>query len=274
MSITIVSAFNEPTYIAKDYIACARRFMYSLRRNGGKVKDVPVILWVENEVKPSIEVVNDLENTYGAKIIGGDGDIKGPSSYGSWFQKCNAVKDAKLNTTHGLWLDIDYYFMGDFSEMLDYECDIAASPMNFLHNFGSSSTEDKMWDSYYKYFKLTRPDSKIRTAIDRLPGNFYFTSSVILYNNTIDFGNKYRDLTFELFNSGLPFCEKRHSQTSIPLLIVKYGWKYKVIPIHLSYMYNLNDYNLLGGDKDPVLVHYCDNRIEEVSDGDWNMEER
>lgn len=245
--------------------------MYSLRKFGGEMKHTPVILYIEEGAEPSSDDMFELIDDYRAKLIFGTPDFKGQSKYGSWFNKCSAVADAKFDTTHGLWMDIDYYINGDFSELLSFNCDIAVPPMNLITNFGATPEDSDMWNTYYEYFNIPRPSTQIKTAVDKKMGSFYFTSSIMLYKNDIRFGKIYKLWSLALLQSGLPFCEKRFSQTSIPLIITKYGLDYKVMPRHLSYMYHLNDYTLKCTGKDPVLIHYCDNRITEIEDEYWDI---
>jgi len=270
--VTIVSAFNGNKYAEKDYQACAIRFMKSLRNNGGACKDLPVIFWVDKEAMPSRKVIDVLEKEYGCTLIYGKCDIQHPQPTGSWEHKVNAVDESAkhIKTEFTALIDVDMYFVSDPSELLETEAQISVAPMTYLSNFGASPEQDAMWDQYYSFFKLNRPTTKIQT-LDKKWGNFYFTSAIIVFKNDIEFGANFRGMYLRLYTSGLPDCQKRTSQTILPIMITKHGWTYRVLPRHLHYLYHLNNYQLENNEKMPVLVHYCDNVIKEISPIEWSV---
>jgi hypothetical protein len=192
---------------------------------------------------------------------------------GSWMHKVSAVNDCArhFNTKYTALIDIDMYFLSDPKELFETTAQISVPPMNYIHNFGAGSEQDEMWNKYYDFFKLERPVKKVETVIDKKMGNFYFTSSIIVFENSIEFREKYKDMYLKLYYSELPNCKKRTSQTILPIMITKYGWTWAPIPGHLCYMYHLHNYQLSGGENPPVIVHYCDNVIKEIGINDWNV---
>jgi hypothetical protein len=270
-SLTIISSFNANLpKINKDYEASARRFAYSIRKNGGKCKDCRIIFWIDRENPPTPDTICYLVDL-GCDFVYGDVVLKQPTPAGSWSSKLYAVNECNFYTPYAVWMDIDFYCLGDFSELLEGEFDIAVPPMNLVTNFGASEQENEMWRKYFSYFGLPAPTERITTHVDKKPGNFYFTSSIMVYKNNINFGFLYKTISSQIRISSLPYNDKRFSQTAVPILIKLHNLKYKILPRHLAYMYHLNDYQLRNDEKVPILVHYCDNKIDEVADEDWNI---
>ena len=80
--VTVISAFNAKKYVKKDYESCALRLAYSIRKNGGKYKDIPIIFWVEKEASAHVTVLNKLSDL-GCKVFFGDCSISHPTPTGS-----------------------------------------------------------------------------------------------------------------------------------------------------------------------------------------------
>lgn len=283
MNPVIISAFNKtPDWIKhKSYEECAIRFARSLRKNGGALRDAPVIFYVDTVYIPDDKVLDVLEREYGIMFYHyNDRDMVIQSGAGSWSPKIYAVKHLQSTfppaCTHGIWIDIDYYVNGDLhelEELCDY-ADVCAPPMNLITNFGAHPERDReMWESYYDYFEL--PASleipSVQTHVDKKMGWFYFTSSIMTWKIGIGFEQSYFDISKALFNSGLQDCQKRYTQTSVPLTILKNGYTWDTIPRHLAYLYHLNGYKLENDEKYPALIHYCCNRVTEISDKNWNV---
>jgi hypothetical protein len=153
---------------------------------------------------------------------------------------------------------------------------VTAPPMNLITNFGAHPERDfDMWMEYYKYFGLYYKQPAyapgIVTHVDKKLGWFYFTSSIMTWEPGIGFERDYFDISKDLFNSGLQDCQKRYTQTSVPLTILKNNYTWGTLPRHLAYLYHLNSYKLENDEKYPALIHYCDNRVTEISDKNWNV---
>lgn len=280
--ITLVSAFNAtPDWITqKSYEACALRLAYSLRKNGGSLSDIPLIFFVQPDYYPQDDTVDRLLNEFNCQVYDTMKYRRLPmqSSSGSWSPKIYAVEAAQhyIKTPMACWIDCDYYVMDDFSELVDIgrRVGVAAPPMNLISNFGAGPDYLDMWEKYYDHFDipldlLYLSKYKVETY-DGGVGFFYFTSSVMTWKTGIGFEKTYFDISYKLINSGLPYCDKRYTQTSVPLTILKNGYSWDVIPKHLAYMYHLQGYDL-NNDPEPVLVHYGDNLVTEIPDKDWNV---
>lgn len=264
--LSIVSAFNLPAFGKKDYEECARRLAKSLRTNGGLCKDIPLYFWIDKKIGAHSKTVGFLKE-YNANIIFGKAKYSAPTKYGSWYQKLEALDDCSklINTKYTIWLDTDYYVKNDFSDIIDNE-DIAVAPMNLITNFGANNDYDEMWSQYYKYFNVSPSKEKVLTAIDHQPSHLYFTSSIIVFKNSLNFPEIYKNMGTKLLESGLIYCEKRFNQTILPIIITKYNLKWKRLSRDYSYLYHLNNYKLRGSEK---LIHYCDNVIKEIPESQW-----
>lgn len=272
MNATIISAFNKTPEMVKNknYEECAIRFVRSIRENGGKCKNIPIKFWIDGNLMPSNITIKRLLD-YNCSITLGKLKIPQPSKGGSWSSKLQALDECKIDTKYGIWMDTDMYITRGFTGLLECNSDVKMTPVSLVHNFGASDNENKMWDKYYDYFKLKRPDTKIKTHVDKKLGNFYFTSSLIMFKSDLDFGKKYYKFAKRLYDSDLPHNEKRYVQTVLPLMIVKYGWTYETVPIQFCYLYHLNNYTLGDHKLPPAIIHYCDNRITEIPDDKWNV---
>ncbi len=270
--LTIISSFNRPhSKSNKDYEKCARRFAWSIRNNGGKCSNCDIMFWCDEEQVPSIETIDFLKNL-GCKFMYGEVVLKEPTSFGSWTSKLYCIEQCYFDTEFGVFIDIDYYCNGDFSALFEQDFDVAASAMNFSHNFAASPERDiRMWEQYYTYFGMSRPTETIITYVDKKPSNFYFSSSIIFYRNNIGFQKTYKDIASNIRISNLNFNGKRFSQTAIPLTIKMLGCKGYRLPRHMAYMYHLNEYKLENDEKDPVLIHYCDNIVTQIPKEKWNI---
>lgn len=281
--VTFISAFNRtPSWItSKSYESCAIRLARSLRQNGRALKDADLIFFIDRKHRPDNKVICKLVYDYGCMIsYYNNTELPMQSDAGSWSPKIYAVKESNNilipADTHRCWIDCDYYVNDDFSELLDIaqSAQVTAPPMNLITNFGAHPERDReMWESYYDYFEL--PASleipSVQTHVDKKMGWFYFTSSIMTWKIGIGFEQSYFDISKALFNSGLQDCQKRYTQTSVPLTILKNGYTWDVIPRHLAYLYHLNGYKLENDEKYPALIHYCCNRVTEISDKNWNV---
>lgn len=267
--ITILSLFSGKNK-GKDYEACARRFVDSFRRNVSK--NIPIILWVNENNLPKISTINFVESYNNVELVYGINSEPEPTKDGSWICKVDAIYDCDIHTKYCWYLDIDMYFYRDPFNLIYFDFDLMAPPMNYSHNFGASSKFTNMWEQYYNYFGLEWDGKrKLKTNVDKKLGNFYFNSSSMIYRTDINFDEKYKNHAIKLLKSGLPHCTKRFSQTCLPIIVDKYKLKYKPMGRLLHYMYHLNNYTLENDDGEPSIIHYCDNRIKEILDEHWEV---
>jgi len=275
--ITFVSAFNRtPEWIPqKSYEECALRLVRTLRKNGGKLRDSKVIFWIDAEFEPEEKYMQALADMDCVLLVSDARKIVLQSNDGSWSTKVYAIRDTEsmIDTSHVAWIDADYYVNGDLSELLSIaeQVGVSAPPMNLVTNFGAGEADRSMWEAYYRHFEINLnvldwPEYKVRTHVDKMMSFFYFTSSLITWKRRIGFEESYAKIALELFDSGLPFCQKRYNQTAIPMTILKNDYSWNSLPRHLAYMYHLNGYKLDNGEQEPKLIHYCCNKVHQLPD--------
>ena len=265
---TIITAFNKsPFPEIKKYEECAIRFVRSIRINGGACCNIPIIIWYDRLNKPDDKYF-DILSSFGCEFVSGTVEIPQPSKSGSWSSKLYALNDCMPNTKYSAWFDVDIYVLSDFSWLFKQPEDVLIAPMQLITNFAASSEYDDMWNMYYNYFELQRPEIKILTVVDKKPSHLYGTSGLFVFKNDLNFGKEYKEVASKLYYSGLPYCDKRYNQTAIPITIIKNKLTWNIIPKKYHHLYHLNNYKL---DNDTVICHYCDNIINEISKDMWNV---
>ena len=169
--------------------------------------------------------------------------------------KINACS-MKFDTEYVFWMDSDSIVLKDFSGIFGdkKKFDIALSPMTRHTNFGANKEQDEMWNKYFQHFNIKRPQTKIKCYDGEL-GNFYFTSSFILFRNDINFGERYKYFVDELFKSNLPEKTNRFSQTVLSLILAEQNFRYKILDEKYAYIFHFNDYKLKN---DTAICHFCD----------------
>lgn len=266
---TIVTSFNRTeSKIGKVYEQCALRFMKSLRKNGGQCKDLPVKIWIDKEKKPDKYYIDTLLGFGNCELFYGNLEIPQPTKSGSTSSKLYAVSECRSTTKYAAWMDIDFFFLDDFSWLFEQDVDILAPTMNLQSNFGASEKFSDMWDKYYAYFGLTRPDHTVTTLVDKKPSNFYFTSGLMVYKTNVGFEDTYKNVCDRIYYSDLPYNDFRFSQTAVPITINMLNLSWKQILKRYYHMYHLNNYSL---DDDTVIVHYCADVVKEIPSLEWNV---
>ncbi len=235
----------------KNFEISTVKLVESIRKNGGKLKDCKIKVWIPLKFRPSDAIT--------AYLIDNDCQLE----YGEWCIEAypNSSKiDAcsmEFDTQYVMWMDSDSYVLKDFSGAFDGmgTFDVSFLPMNLLTNFGASYKEDTLWSKYYDYFNLTPPATKIQTLIDKKLGSFYFTSAMMIFKNNLNFGKLYKHFVTELFKSDLPRKDFRFSQTVLSLMAVQEKWIVKSMAKKYGHMFHLNGYAI---ESDTAICHFCD----------------
>lgn len=262
-SVTVASCCEAKRGLKhqKDYEAMAVRLAKSIRNNGGIYKDCDIVFWSDKDYKPSEETIKKLKD-YGCELVYGKTPIEGHP-----ISNKIAACSLPFDTDYVIWMDTDLYVLRDFSELLKEETDIVVSPDTRVGHPWTREEDTPLWDRYYEYFDLKNPNIKILTHQDKKLGNFYFCSGLIVFRNAIDFGKKYLEIAKSILSTDVENRVYAFSQTSLPVVIVKYGLTYSLIPERLHYFYSIHGHKL--DYSDIAIVHYQDRRIDEVLDEDW-----
>lgn len=266
-NITIISAFNGNGQGSKNYEECAKRFVYSFNKNINST--IPIKLWCRSDLSCSNEVYDYLNEFDNVEIRYGNIEIPEPTPEGSWSSKIYALCDIEpeIKTKYIWWIDIDSYFFKDF-EFKCKEYDFIGSPMNYIHNFGAGNKFDYFWKQYYNYFGLEVTKDKVMTYNDKEESYPYFTSASFIFKSNIGFADKYKDICHSIYYSDLPYNGKRFNQSAFPIVLYKYNMSYSLLPQNLNYLYHLNNYKIKD---DTCVIHYCDNKVQEIEDEYWRL---
>ena len=182
-TVTIVSVCegNRTAYqFPKDYQSMAIRLAKSIRKNGGALKDSPIVFWYGEDSKPS-QVTIDKLTALGCRLVSGKCEV--PEDPCSNQFTASAMK---FDTDYVLWMDTDMYVNGDLCGIMDSEADVSMAPDTFSIHTWSAPSWDSNWDIFYKHFGVERPN-KITSQVDHGQINFYFNNAITLFKNNIVF---------------------------------------------------------------------------------------
>lgn len=238
----------------KNFEISTVKLVESIRKNGGKLKDCKIKIWIPRKFRPSDRVIEFLIDNNCQLEYGDDWLIPAyPNS--SKIDACNM----KFDTKFVMWIDSDSLVLKDFSGAFRFmnAYDVSFPAMNLITNFGAGKEEDELWRKYYEYFDLKQPNTQIETLIDKKLGHFYFTSAVMIFKNNLNFGKLYKHFVTELFASDLPRKDFRFSQTVLSLMATQENWKVKPMLKEYAHLFHLNGYSL---ESNTALVHYADDR--------------
>ena len=263
-SHTIFSICESERYVyphPKNYEAYAIRLARSIRKNGGKYKDVKIKMWFGEDAPPSKESILKLSD-FGCDLQAGQCIYKNHPVYNK-IEACGMDFD----TDYAMWMDSDMYVMGDMSEILETTKDVVVSPdQNAMHRWSRTDEDDK-WEQIFKTLGTTKPETKIRCHIDGRDGNFYFCSGIFMFKTGIGFPQLYKGCATGIINLGGPFTEN-FTQTGLGMAVHIGGYTYDLIPERYHYFYTLHDKKLAS---DTVVVHYQDNKVTEIPNEEWNV---
>ena len=245
----------------KNYEPYAIRLAKSIRKNGGKYKDVPIKMWFGEDAIPSFESSNTLRNL-GCELV--PGVCVHPNH--PVYNKITASA-MHFDTDYAVWMDSDMYVMGDLTELLNCDKEVLVSPDQKSTHRWSSSEQDPLWEKIYEVLNVERPLKKIPCHIDSSVGNFYFCSGLFQFDTGIGFPEMYEQCASKIMSLGGPFLEN-FTQTGLGMAVHKGGYTYDLIPEKYHYFYALHDRKLA---EDTQIVHYQDNRVTEIPDKEWNV---
>lgn len=248
----------------KDYESMAVRLAKSIRNNGGECSDCDIVFWHDWHYPPSDKTVRKLK-LYDCKFVAGETPIKE-------LPLSNKIAACSLHfdTDYTLWMDTDMYVLKDFSALFETDKDILVTPVSYSTSQWAREEDIPLWDEYYNHFGLQRPDTKIRTNVDKKLGNFYFSSGLIGFRSSISFGAAYFMAVQGILATEVADKQDAVTQTAIPILLTKFNLSYQIIPGKYHYVYSVHNHRL--EDDDVAIVHYQGDRIKEVSDKAWSID--
>ena len=258
----------------KDYGICAIRLARSLRKNGGKCKDMDLVFWYPENNPPPKSIIDELKklncNVMSNNVAVSSHEVmtslevpsniaKDPISYTDSIFCTLSACQLEFSTDYTLCLNVDCYIMGDFSGIFqDLDSDLSVMPAQWSFESWCREEDMEKVDEFYGAFGYNRDKSlKTISQVDKKECNFYFYSTAILYKNGIGFGSKYEEAARAVL-SRIDGVRKDHLclvliQVPIGMVIQKYNLSHTVIPLDLIWNYAPQGHTIIGS---PAIVHY------------------
>jgi hypothetical protein len=232
--ITIISACEHRG--EKDFEPMARRLVYSIRTNGGKYKDVPVVMWHSKDAAPSAETQAWLV-AHGCTVVEGE-PLNAQAAGGGGVELVgNKIMAANtpVSTEYSLWMDTDMYVLDTelFEALLDRTVDVAAVGQEYSYHRWARldlPDEDRSWSKFYALAGIDPPSEKFVGGIDGDPCNFYFNSALVFFKNGRGFPEAWKDIAIAIRGSGDPNCRHNFTQTALTVAAVKTADTWEQLP--------------------------------------------
>lgn len=269
-SVTIISVCQSQNvgeeakvFGVKDYEEMSIRLVKSIRRNGGRCKDCPIIFWVPTNKIPKKETLRRLSD-YNCKFVFGETPIP-ENNISNKIAACMI----KVTTPYVVWMDTDMHVLSDFSGMLPLAKDIMVVPTSRSTNKWAYTEDVKLWRDLYGKLGLKMPEIKVKCPLDGGLGNFYFSSGLFAFKSALGFGELYLATTKRIIEKTfLTATTESLSQVSLTVSIVAGNLSFGVLSRRFHRVYSV-ERKIYDGD---VIIHHQGLRIKEVSDAEWNTE--
>lgn len=264
--VTVISTCErrKRNSYSKNYEPMSKRLVHSIRTNGGKYSDVPVIMYYSSVAEPSSETQKWLENN-GCALVKGQSDLIPGEPVGNKVDACNAP----FTSEYGLWMDSDMYLLKPelFEALVEMDVDLAATGSEYGHHRWGRLSDAPIWDELYRLVGVEAPVERFSGGLDGVPVHFYFNSAIVLFRNGTTFPATWKDLAKVVRFSGIENTEHNFTQTSLTLAALKTNSRC----VQLSQTYNA--YYALERQKalDRAVLHYQDNVIDFDSRVMWNV---
>jgi hypothetical protein len=264
--VTIISSceFRKKDIHSKNYEPMAKRLVHSIRTNGGKYKDSPIIMWHSEGASPSPETIKWLESR-GCDVVSGQPLGHNCEPVGNKIMAVNTP----IDTEFGLWIDTDMYLLDPvrFEELLDNDFDLSAPGQNNVTHRWAGPEYDRHWAQFYELAGVEAPEDEFISYLDGLPSQVYFNSCFVLYRTGRDFPETWRDLAIKVRNSGVDGCEHNFTQTSLTLAALKTSSSRRQLPFTYNAVYCRVGKRAL----EETLIHYQDSVIDFDPRVEWDV---
>ncbi len=258
--VTIISACEHRE--DKDFEPMAKSLVHSIRTNGGKYKDVPIVMWHSPGAAPSEDTKGWLGNA-GCTVVKGEPLGNGCEVIGNKI----IATSTPVSTEYAMWMDTDMYVMNaeNFEVLLDKQVDIAAvGPERAIQRWAGPDHEH-IWKQFYEYVGVTPPKEKFKEGmgegdtfkdyISGKPCTFYFNSALVFFRTGRGFPEAWIDIAKKIRNSGIEQCRHNFTQTALTVAAVKTADTYEQLPS------TYNAYWAMYREKsfDASILHYQSN---------------
>ena len=270
-SLTILTACDPPRGVPgeKDYQRSAIRLARSVRVNGGAYSDCKIVCVHD---KPLDAWARAWFDHLGVEVR--HVDTPNPNHPNSMMF---AAGSSPIDTEYGLYLDSDIVVLRDLSDFFTGDADVRASPTTYAHHKWARPEDSVAWSKIIAELGLRVDETRqLRTHIDQRKARFYLSAGAILFRRESGVQNLWADLARRIFvalDAGrLPSeCTASHPEPGLTLAVLTLSQlKFMPLPerLHLVYALRRRAFD------DTVIVHYQDNRVTEMSDALWNVEEK
>jgi hypothetical protein len=255
--VTIISTCEQrqKDLHSKNYEPMAKRLVHSIRTNGGKYKDAPVVMYHSSEAVPSDATCRWLADN-GCVVVGGGSSLIPGEPVGNKIDACCST----LSTDYGLWMDSDMYVLdtGLFEDLVDKDVEAAATGSEYGHHRWGRLSDAPIWEQLYFLAGVDAPAERFSGGLDGEPVHFYFNSAIVLFRNGRAFPDVWRILARAVRFSGIENVEHNFTQTSLTLAVLKTLSTYEQLPQTYNSYYALEQEASL----DRAVLHYQDNVID------------
>lgn len=264
--VTIISSceFRKKDVYSKNYEPMAKRLVHSIRTNGGKYKDVNIIMWHSTDAAPSAETYRFLLDA-GCSVVEGEQLGDGCEPVGNKIVACNSPSW----TEYSLWVDSDMYVLNPalFENLIDKDVDMAATGSEYKHHRWGRLSDGHIWKQLYLLAEVDAPLHSFVGGLDGEPVHFYFNSAIVLFKNGRGFAKAWQQLAKDVRLSGIENTEHNFTQTSLTLAALKTD----SVCEQLSQTYNAYYALEKAGSLDRAVLHYQDNIIDFDSRVKWDV---
>jgi hypothetical protein len=227
--VTIISGceFRKQDAHSKNYEPMSKRLVHSIRTNGGRYKDVDIIMWHAENAAPSAETQAWLVDA-SCTVVGGEPLGGGCEPVGNKI----IAAGTPVSTEYSLWMDSDMYVLDApmFEVLLDRTVDVAAVGPEYGFQRWAGPTDDHIWQQFYALAGVDPPSEKFVGGLGGDPCTFYFNSALVLFKNGRGFPEAWRDIARAIRASGIENCQHNFTQTSLTVAAVKTADTYEQLP--------------------------------------------
>lgn len=227
--VTIISGCErrKVNQFHKNYEPMAKRLVYSIRTNGGKYKDVPIVMWHSEDAAPSAETQMWLVD-HGCSVVAGKPLGAGCEPVGNKI----IAAGTPVATEYSLWMDSDMYVLDTllFETLLDKIVDVTAVGPEYGFQRWACPEDVPIWNQMYELAGVSPPTERFVGSMAGDSCNFYFNSALVLFKNGRSFPETWKDVAIAIRNSGIKYCEHNFTQTSLTISAVKTADTWEQLP--------------------------------------------
>jgi len=258
--VTIISACEKRP--DPDFEPMAKRLVYSIRTNGGRYKDVPIVMWYARDHSPS-QITQDWLTNAGCKVVGGEPLGNGCERVGNKI----IAASTPVSTEFALWIDTDMYVLDTekFEALLDKQVDIAAVGPEREFQRWAGSEHVHIWKQLYEHVGVTPPEEKFKEGMgegdafqNEIRGKsctFYYNSALVFFRNGRGFSEAWLDIAKKIRNSGIEQCPHNFTQTALTIAAVKTADTYEQLPSAYNAYWSMYKESAF----DAAILHYQGN---------------